>query len=489
MKSLTYLIALLFLLFAHLPLNSSPLLTDSIQITFVERYAFETPITASYSSYSALMDRNVGGFIYSASAGLGVVVFEVDQDQKIRPVDSIPISEFGGLQAMNLYQHEDYLLVALGSFFGSPQAAGLAILDISNPPDVQVVSQWHDPQFTKGSSVVVTDGQYAYLGAMEDGLLIFNIENKADIQLTAHILPDPDFPEPPAGLSQPKARGLHLSGDLLYLCNDAKGFRIIDVSDKTNPVELSKHMNWELHDQARPAYNEVVVKAHIAYVTVDYCGLEVVDVSDPSNPVSLKWINLWDCNNLLWDNPGSWWDAHGHSNQIVLSGPNHLFMSGGETEVVAFDISDPTNPVIAGIYGEQDHSVAWGIDVYGDHIITANIHQAFPSPPLPYLSDWGGVQLLRWEKPTGLSDPTPEIHKGFHLFPNPVKRGDPITIQPSDWKEGILRIYNSTGTMTGAPIQIAGQDLQFTTDDLPPGFYFYRADSTHRTAAGSFVVH
>jgi len=462
--------------------------TDSLLIHPLDQFAFETPgPLTTYSSYGVQIDKKGRPFIYSACAQLGLIIFEISPSDQLIAVDTFVGSIFSGLLPMNLLQYEDYLLLSLGNFF-SNQTAGLAIIDIADPHHAELLSFWSDPEFANGSTVVVTDGDYAYMGAMEEGLLIFDISDKTAIEFIGRFMPDPDFPEPPTGLSQPKARGLHLEGDLIYLCNDAKGFRIIDVSDKNNPVEISKHMNTDLHSSARPAYNEVVVKDGIAYITVDYCGLEVVDVSDPYNPISLKWLNLWDCNNQIWGTPGSWWDAYGHSNQITLSESGHLFMSGGETEVVVFNLSDPADPKIVGVFGEQDHSVAWGLDVYENQIVTANVHQGLASPPMPYFSNWGGIRLLNWEEPTSVNNRNNSEHFSITVFPNPVKKGESIRVELNENLDGTLKVFNLYGQKVLTKNLDSSKIFSISTDNLLPGFYILHINGENLRFSDTFVV-
>lgn len=57
------------------------------------------------------------------------------------------------------------------------------------------------------------------------------------------------------------------------VANDAGGLRMIDISDKENPVEIGKYVNMGIEDIAQSAYNNIVIVDHYAYIAVDMCGL------------------------------------------------------------------------------------------------------------------------------------------------------------------------------------------------------------------------
>jgi hypothetical protein len=144
-----------------------------------------------------------------------------------------------------------------------------------------------------GSASVLVDGDYAYLGAMDEGVFIFEFSDVRDIHLLGTIQPDVDFPKPdPNRIQHPNARGMAIHGETLLVAYDAGGLRVVDVSDKKRPREIGRYINTRMLGKQQ-AYNNVVLEWPTAYVALDYCGLEVLDVRDPTAIRQVGWWNPW----------------------------------------------------------------------------------------------------------------------------------------------------------------------------------------------------
>ena len=109
------------------------------------------------------------------------------------------------------------------------------------------------------------------------------------------------------------------------------------MSDPSNMTETGMYMNWDLYDVAAPAYNNVAVIGDYAYVPVDYCGLDVVYLAGDTMSNAF-WFNPWECTELNWDG------APGHANEVRVVGDSLLFISGGDSEVLVFDVTGPFHP-------------------------------------------------------------------------------------------------------------------------------------------------
>jgi len=394
-----------------------------------------------YSAYTTHFDGNDQPYIYAASGELGLVIIDITDPTNPEIVENFPPQEFGGLNVMNLQQHGSTLYLALGAFALMSQNAGLATIDVSDPLNAEILDVWSDPEFSDGAPVVLSDGNLAFLGAMESGVLILDVSQPDNIQFISNILPDPNFPEPPAFLSQPAARGLAFRNDTLFVCNDAKGFRLIDVSNPQEPLEIGLHMNFELHTAARPAYNEVVLHGKYAYVTVDYCGLDVVDLSGDEME-TVYWYNPWNCS------PTNWACSPGHTNQLQLVGDSLLFMSGADTELIVMDISNPAEPQPITTFGNPGNlSVTWGMSVRDHQIALAHVHFTFECGGIvPYQSNWGGLQLLEWAEDSVTSVSQPGSEQSIQFFPNPFSRQTTLVVSENLYNQNLhLRIFNANG--------------------------------------------
>ena len=430
-------------------------------IIFEQLSKYEYP--GFYSALTAIFDENGLPYVYSASNEYGVNIFDVSDAQNPQLIDQFLPTAFNDLKSMNVKQEGNYLYVASGSFFGpNEQNAGLAIIDVSDPDNAFISDVWDSAYFNLGAHVVEVNESFAYLGVMDSGLVVLDISDKTDIQFISHLLPDPNYPAPPSGsMDVAQTRGMYFREDTLWICVDRKGFRAIDVSDNYNPVEVGLYHFQAIYNDIKPANNEVVVVDNYAYISLDHCGMEVVDISDANNMTHVAHFNPWDCTNSPWGG------APGHTNQLALSGDSLLFVSGADTEVLAFDITDKTNPVLIGQYGNPgDLSTTWGLSIRGNQLVLANINASWP-----YNSNWGGIQLLSWEQTTvSLNENTLNYENGFSLFPNPVE--NTLTIEFSTNHNYRVEITNQLGKAIKNLNSNGKIDLKYDTSSLSSGIYY-----------------
>src|SRR5205085_7057044 len=109
-----------------------------------------------------------------------------------------------------------------------------------------------------GSGIVKVEGNYAYLGAMTHGLVILDVTDKNNIQFASRFVPSIYYPDANPTPSFYNARGMEVKNDIVYLCYDAGGLRIINVQDKLNPVETGRYSNPVMNGLPR-AYNNIIL--------------------------------------------------------------------------------------------------------------------------------------------------------------------------------------------------------------------------------------
>ena len=345
--------------------------------------------TTSALPQSLVADRNGKPFLYLAQKDGGLVVLHLAQGAGgPKAVAQLPIRAFGGLHAMNLVQDGDRLFVALGDLFAARGSkAGLAIIDVSQPTQPRVMSLWTSATTLKGSAVVLVSGRYAYLGAMRAGVFIFDVSNPRAIVPVASILPDVNFPRPdPNSVQHPNARGLAIKGDLLFVAYDSGGIRVIDVADKARPREIARYINGAIRNKQQ-AYNNIVINGRLAYVAVDYCGLEILDISNPQAIRQTGWWNPWHCETMS----NNWFNSPGHTNQLVLDASRRLvFLSAGDSELLAVDVKNPARPELAGHFGApKDGRGTWGLAVTDRNVFLTYIRAL-----IPFRGGWSGVTAL-----------------------------------------------------------------------------------------------
>lgn len=185
---------------------------------------------------TVIHDNQDREYLYTAAIKDGVRIFSIDGEASIE-INGIETYDMEGLSVMSLSQTGDFLYVALGDHFSNDQNSGLAIIDVTDPENAFVTDVWKNAPSTGGAGIVKVDGDYAFLGAMQHGLIIFDISNKSNISEVSRIVPDINFPDANPDPDKYNARGVDVKDDEVYLCYDAGGIRIIDVSDISNPVQ------------------------------------------------------------------------------------------------------------------------------------------------------------------------------------------------------------------------------------------------------------
>ena len=327
-------------------------------------------------------------YLYIAQLDGGLLVLDISNPDTPAPAAVISTAQFDGLAVTYVKQKGNTLFLALGNFFDSRGAkAGLATFSVEDPLHPKELSIWTSDVAARGASSVLVDGDYAYLAAMSAGVDIFNISDPTQIKLIASIQPDVDFPRAnPSKVSHPNARGLALYKNMLFVAYDAGGLRVIDVGDKKNPKEVAKYINAGMGNKNQ-AYNNVLLNSPYAYVAVDYCGMEILDIQDVQNIRQVGWWNPWKC-----DSPSNLWlNSPGQTNQVAFDSQGQIvFLSAGDSELQAVDVSDPGQPRLAGKFGApKDGLGAWGVTRS-----KGTIYLTYIKSLVPFKSDWAGIKAL-----------------------------------------------------------------------------------------------
>lgn len=336
-------------------------------------------------------DKSGKNYFYVAAKSGGLMIFDASDISKPVLTKTFPVSDFNSLEVMNVSQSGSYLYLALGNFFGKPdEKPGLAIIDVTDPAKAFITDEWEFEKKDRGSAVIIADGDYAYLGAMTQGLVILDVSDKGKIKFASQLIPDKNFPKPdPNSIQAPNARGMALKDNLLFLCYDAGGIRVIDVTDKSNPYEFSRYINQKALNKQQ-AYNNIVINENTAYAAIDYCGLEILDISDVKNIKQTGWWNPWDCNSPF----NLWFNSKGHTNQIVYDDGNKtVFLSAGGSELSAVDVSDPSNPKFRGSTKNKKDLGCWGVEIHQQYIFLTYI-TAF----IPFKGTWSGIKIFEMKE-------------------------------------------------------------------------------------------
>ncbi|MBC8375889.1 MAG: T9SS type A sorting domain-containing protein [FCB group bacterium] len=303
-----------------------------------------------------------GDYAYVAADAAGMLVIDISQSDNM--VD-IPVGiytsseEYSFLQDLTIEENIAYLPYGLGGLKivnisnpsapvyladGSPNSGGsafgvdykddfiyiadwsndLTIVDASDPTSPAII---RTVGFEGSAKKVRIFGDYAYVTGSY-GIHIVNISDPFEASVVGEFIrSEPGGPSP---------HGVDVKQGKMYVAHNAMGLYVVDVTTPENPVELG-HFN--ALDWAR----DVVVVDSLAYLLNLNDGggfsaalqyMQVLNISDPNN---IHEIGNWTgSNNYAWSNSISVRDTYAY-----ILGDHGLFV---------IDISDPTNPLTAGVW-------------------------------------------------------------------------------------------------------------------------------------------
>jgi len=350
-----------------------------------EKYSI--PSTCSGMFLEARADALGREYLYVAAKDAGLKIFKADGSTT--PVASYSVDSFRSLHVMNFSQSGNLLFLALGNHFGNgTQAPGMAIIDVADPMHPFIRSVWQDGSAHGGAGIVEADGKYAYVGGMRNGIYILDISDPSKPKYLSNYIPPLDFPDAKYSARKINARGMLVKNDMLYLCYDAGGLRVINLFDKRHPVEIGRYSNPEMNGRPR-AYNNIMIDDTIAYIAVDYCGMEILNIKDPMNIKRISWWNPWNCQ----ASSMKWFSSNGHCNEIALDKTNHLaFISSGKSDLMVVDVSDPQRPNYKQVFGGVSNKMGtWGVSLNGN-----SIYLTYICAVVPFFSNWTGVKVLSY---------------------------------------------------------------------------------------------
>jgi hypothetical protein len=356
----------------------------------VFEHLHDIPSTCAAETMTARGDGAGRPFLYVAAKEGGLRIYDISGAPSL--VKTIPTSALGALHVMSLEQSGERLFLALGDHFVNPQAPGLAVVDVRDPEDAEVLELWSEPAARSGAGAVAVEGSRVYLAAMSHGLVVFKFTKGGELRRLSRLVPALEFPDPQPNPAMINARGLAVRDGLVYLAYDAGGVRVIDARKKKakKPREIGRFSNPALDRKPR-AYNNLALDGPRLYAAVDFCGLEILDIADPGRPALLSWWNPWHCE----ESPWNWFTSPGHANEIAFDPDCDLvFLATGKSDLQAVDVADPEAPLWRGGFGGTGNGIGtWGVSRQGERVYLSYICTL----GIPFASNWSGVKVLRYD--------------------------------------------------------------------------------------------
>ena len=234
---------------------------------------------------------------------------------------------------------EDILYVA-------SHISGLQIFDVSDPGSIELIGLWDDNEGIMRD--LVNDGDYFYLTDHLGGLYVVDVSD----------------PQAPVAVAQHDiggfARKIDIQGDYAYVTEIPLGLRIFDISNPDAPTEISQQ-------EVEHSPNGITVWGDVAVVSAH--EIYLIDISNPEQPREINRIRPPDGSASVSEISGDLlitlvgnggfciYDIGDPENEELLchyNGYFHealrivedvLFIAAVDWGVIAYDISDPANPI------------------------------------------------------------------------------------------------------------------------------------------------
>jgi hypothetical protein len=289
-----------------------------------------------------------GNYAYLADGELGFVVVDLTTLQQVASIDSLSF-------AFRVETQGDYAYMS----YGSPECP-LAVIDISNPTAPVVTGIYDPPEDLVHFQV---NGSQVYTADNYHGLRIINVADPYN--------PYESFVYNRFG----RDYDIKIQGDFAYLHENYK-LEAFNISDPANPVaadyyeldqeysdfailgntayvsqpsemplqvvDISNADNFHFiggitYDREQSSYGVAVIGQDTRYACVP--GYSDVKIFDVTNPQNIQQVGYY---------------AREMTNTKIISCGNYVFMQDHDKRLCALDLSDPTNPAMAGQWPLQE---------------------------------------------------------------------------------------------------------------------------------------
>jgi hypothetical protein len=263
------------------------------------------------------------GYAYLNAPGQGIYVVDIHESTQPVQVSFFPSPPtLTGEDSGSVYINA---LDALnGYLYVSCSDAGLAVIDIQDPANLQLVGSL-TANVTNGIAV---RENIVYLVDEFEGVRVMDVSNPTQPQQVG-LAPTAMGTANELKVATRVTRNVAVSGDLLLVTDAWHSLFIYNVADPANPIQISHYQA-----AATNRLTDVELSGSIAYIVGDSSGLRVIDVSDPSRMKELAFddrrIN----------------DSLQTPSALYISG-DYALISDNNTGFRTYNISDPANPVLA----------------------------------------------------------------------------------------------------------------------------------------------
>jgi hypothetical protein len=236
-----------------------------------------------------------------------------------------------GLLSLELFQKDlpgqRNMVIQNGKVFFANGNQGMLVVDASLQP---TLTEKFDVPLPGADWDVLVDNNIAYVIADTLGLYTVDVTDPSQPNQVGF-----DISRISNGLRTP--RGIALKGQYAYIADINNGFSVYDISNPSEPKELSRV-------EKPQGMTDVAVSGNYAFVSMqehekrEKRGMLVYDVSNPSQPSQVGFVNTDHSSNAV-----TVQGAYAYFPEFI-----EMIETGQPSNLFIFDISNPAGPVEAG---------------------------------------------------------------------------------------------------------------------------------------------
>ena len=365
-----------------------------------------------------------------------------------------------------------------GKVYVAYGAAGLRILDVTNPTSAALLSTTALGGDSRG---VAVSGNYAYVAARDSGVYVVDATNPAN-------------PAKLKTLKIVRANGLVCSGNYLYVAAGDSGLGIVDITAPASPALVAYS-----HPGGQTGEN-VALAGNVLGLT-DYSKILFFDLTTPATPVGKgttsvfrtgdegfaiagnyayvpdgDTLKIFGIANLLAPALISRIYTGGYGYMAAVAG-NYCYVASEATGVRAINITNPAVPVEAGHYDGVPQSR--GVTANGAYIYAAE--------------KTDGLSVYRNDLATsvGRNTTVPAKFDLLQNYPNPFNPATNIAVELPERAFVTLEVYNVLGQRVAVLVHRqmpAGSfTIPFNASALPSGLYLYRMQANSYSSVRKMI--
>jgi choice-of-anchor B domain-containing protein len=328
---------------------------------------------------------------------------------------------------------------------------GLMIFDLSHAEDTIVRTYWSNALFEKAHTITldtVSGGIYLNGGSATQGIIVLDVSQNPD---SPTFLANATF----------QGEGLHDSyvrNDTIYASSGNEGYYIYAMKDPLNPVLLAQistggynHNSW-LNAAGTHAYYTEEIPAGRPIQIVDLQNLALGEIEIAGTFLDKYSVDAGDKT------------AIPHN---VYIKDNILFNSQYEDGLIAYDISNPTQPVLLAAYDTHPENVT-----YTGYFGNWGNYPWLPSGNIITGDMQNGLFMLKL-KNNSVGTQAPENQLNVTIYPNPAHDLLNLQLQSKDAGAWSWKLSNISGQLISSGHQPEGSAQAFLQlSGMAPGLYF-----------------